>query len=63
MWFSWQAGAETLEHVTFGEQSLEEKIGAQQKDLLGVLRFRYVLMHYWCDHCSRWGKSGGGRLT
>ena len=31
MWFSWQAGAETVENVTFGEQSRQRKRGEQQR--------------------------------
>ena len=31
----WQAGAETVENVTFGERSLEKKVGGAQRHLLG----------------------------
>ena len=31
----WQAGAETVENVTFGERSLEKQIGGAQQHLLG----------------------------
>ena len=31
MWFSWQAGAETVENVTFGEQSRQRKRGGDQR--------------------------------
>ena len=31
----WQAGAETVENVTFGERSLEKKVSEAQQHLLG----------------------------
>ena len=31
MWFSWQAGAETVENVTFGEQQRQRQRGEQQR--------------------------------
>ena len=31
----WQAGAETVENVTFGERSLETKVGEAQRHVLG----------------------------
>ena len=31
MWFPWQAGAETVENVRFGEQSRQRKRGEDQR--------------------------------
>ena len=39
MWFFWQAGAETVENVTFGEQSRQRKRGEVQ-------RVRYVVYQF-----------------
>ena len=48
MYYFWQAGAETVENVTFGERSLEKKVGeAQQLVLGGTLipgRFKALLV-------------------
>jgi hypothetical protein len=34
----WQAGAETVENVTFGKRSLEKKVGEAQQPVLGGTR-------------------------
>ena len=34
MCYFWQAGAETVENVTFGERSLEKKVGGAQRQVL-----------------------------
>ena len=34
MCYFWQAGAETVENVTFGERSLENKVGGAQQLVL-----------------------------
>ena len=34
MYHFWQAGAETVENATFGERSLENKVGGQQQPVL-----------------------------
>ena len=39
MWFSWQAGAETVENVTFGEQSRQRKRGEDQRADSGSCQF------------------------
>ena len=44
----WQAGAETVENVTFGERSLEKKVGGAQQPVLGrtriPVRFKALLV-------------------
>ena len=35
MCYFWQAGAETVENVTFGERSLEKQMGGAQRLVLG----------------------------
>ena len=35
MYDFWQAGAETVENVTFGERSLQKRIGEAQRQVLG----------------------------
>ena len=35
MYDFWQAGAETVENITFGERSLEKKVGGAQPHVLG----------------------------
>ena len=35
----WQAGAETVENITFGERSLEKKVGEAQRHVLGAIGF------------------------
>ena len=34
MYYVWQAGAETVENITFGERSLEKKVGEAQRHVL-----------------------------
>ena len=38
MYHFWQAGAETVENVTFGERSLEKTVGEAQRHVLGGTR-------------------------
>ena len=60
----WQAGAETVENLTFGERSLEKQNKVEHNArFCGTMEFQGVLRHYWCDMCYFCGKSEGGRLT
>ena len=61
----WQAGAETVENVTFGERSLEKKIGGAQRHLLRAHgfsgRFKALLVQPLLSLGKKWG--GTANLT
>ena len=59
----WQTGAETVENVTFGERSLENKIGGAQQLLLGGHGFSCRFKAFWVRPSLSLGKKWGGRLT
>ena len=57
----WQAGAETMENVTFGERSLEEKVGEAQGRALeghGIPgRFKALLVRQVLFLVKKWGRT------
>ena len=61
MYHFWQAGAKTMENVTFGERLLRKKIGGAQMQVLGGIGFSgrlyALLMRPLLSLGKKWGRT------